>query len=58
MRKEKNRGPFKLNNLNQNNIIPKKYYNTNKQDMGINNKSYPKKIYSGNNKIEAIVIQK
>ena len=49
MRKEKNRGPFKLNNLNQNNIIPKKYYNSNNQSMGINNKSYPKKIYSGNN---------
>ena len=46
MRKERKKSPYDLNNINQMNIIPKKYYNSN-QDLDLN-KSYPKKTYSSN----------
>ena len=36
------------NNNSQNNIIPKRYYNSN-QDLNYNNKSLPKRNYSNNN---------
>ena len=47
MRDERNR-PYEINNNSQNNIQPKRYYNSN-QDLNYKNKSLPKKTFSNNN---------
>ena len=50
MLNERNRSPYDLNSYSQNNIIPRRYYNSS-QDINTkeNNKSYPKRTYSSNN---------